>query len=71
MVSVRELRPGMGLRKMYEQFSPGGIGRDAFISLGLREGYRLKNLLDKPHRTTFSIKVTGLLTCYQANALQM
>lgn len=56
MVSVREIHPGMGLRKMYEQFSPEGIGRDAFISLGLREGYRLKSLLDKPHRTTFSVK---------------
>ena len=56
MVSVRELHPGMGLRKMYEQFSPEGIGRDAFISLGLREGYRLKSLSDKPHRTTYSVK---------------
>ncbi len=61
----------MGLRKVYEQFSPEGIGRDAFISLGLREGYRLKSLLDKPHRTTYSVKVTGLQTYWVANGLQM
>jgi transposase InsO family protein len=56
IASIRDLHPGMGLRKVYEQFSPEGIGRDAFISLGLRAGYRLKSLLDKPHRTTFSVK---------------
>ena len=56
IASIRDLHPGMGLRKVYEQFSPEGIGRDAFISLGLREGYRLKSLLDKPHRTTYSVK---------------
>jgi len=58
MASIRELHPGMGLRKMYEQFQPEGIGRDTFISLGLREGYRLKSLLEKPHRTTYSVKNT-------------
>jgi putative transposase len=49
------MHPGMGLRKMYEQFEPEGIGRDAFISLGLREGFRLKTM-DNPQRTTISIK---------------
>lgn len=56
IASIREMHPGMGLRKVYEQFSPEGIGRDAFISFGLKEGYRLKSLLDKAHRTTYSVK---------------
>jgi transposase InsO family protein len=55
IVEIRELHPGMGLRTMYEQFQPQGIGRDAFIALGLREGYRLRSI-DTPHRTTRSIK---------------
>jgi putative transposase len=55
IVEIRVLHPGMGLRTMYEQFSPEGIGRDAFIALGLREGYRLRSL-DNPQRTTRSIK---------------
>ncbi len=42
IVSIRRIHPGMGLRLMYEQFSPEGIGRDAFISLGLYNGFRLK-----------------------------
>ena len=55
MYEVRELHPGMGLRKMYEQFEPEGIGRDAFISLGLQEGLRLRSI-SNPTRTTWSIK---------------
>jgi putative transposase len=55
IVEIRELHPGMGLRTMYEQFQPEGIGRDAFIALGLREGYRLRSI-DNPQRTTWSIK---------------
>lgn len=39
---VRAFHPGMGLRAIYEQFEPEGIGRDAFIALGLGAGYRLK-----------------------------
>lgn len=30
MYKIREFHPGMGLRKMYEQFQPEGIGRDAW-----------------------------------------
>lgn len=55
MNQIREIHPGMGLRKMYDQFQPDGIGRDAFISLGLSYGFRLATLV-KPHRTTYSIK---------------
>ena len=52
---VRIDHPGMGLRAMYEQFSPSGVGRDAFISLGLQQGFRLR----KPHNpmiTTRAVK---------------
>ena len=52
---VRQAHPGMGLRKIYEQFDPEGIGRDAFISLGLQAGYRL---IYQPNsiKTTYSVK---------------
>jgi putative transposase len=52
---IREFHPGMGLRKMYEQFNPEGIGRDAFIALGLEYGFRLR-VLKNPVRTTYSVK---------------
>ncbi len=55
MYQVRDLHPGMGLRKMYEQFKPEGMGRDAFIALGLSEGLRLRSI-SNPRRTTYSIK---------------
>lgn len=54
---IRELHPGMGLRKMYDQFNPEGIGRDAFIALGLLAGYRIR-ALETPHKTTKSVKST-------------
>ena len=55
MAETRVIHPGMGLRTMYELLLPEGIGRDAFIALGLQEGYRLKTL-DKYVRTTYSVK---------------
>ena len=55
MKEVRQMHPGMGLRKMYEQFQPEGIGRDAFVALGLREGFRL-HAASNPQRTTKSVK---------------
>jgi putative transposase len=55
MLEVREMHPGMGLRTMHEHFQPEGIGRDAFIALGLAEGFRLAVV--KNHvRTTWSVK---------------
>ena len=51
MEHTREIHPGMGLRIMYEMPEPDGIGRDAFIALGLREGFRLK-AMEKQTRTT-------------------
>jgi transposase InsO family protein len=55
MEQTREIHPGMGLRAMYDLLQPDGIGRDAFIALGLCEGFRLK-AVDKQVRTTFSVK---------------
>jgi transposase InsO family protein len=55
MEQTREIHPGMGLRTMHEMLQPDGIGRDAFIALGLRSGFRLL-AMDKPVRTTYSIK---------------
>jgi transposase InsO family protein len=55
MEQTREIHPGMGLRTMYDMLDPEGIGRDAFIALGLREGFRLKSI-EKQTRTTYSIK---------------
>lgn len=57
MYEIRQIHPGMGLRSMYDQFKPEGIGRDAFIALGLREGFRLRTFKN-PHRTTWSVKNT-------------
>ena len=55
MQQAREIHPGMGLRTMYEMLDPEGIGRDAFVALGLQEGFRLKNI-EKQTRTTYSVK---------------
>jgi putative transposase len=55
MMETRDIHPGMGLRTMYEMLEPEGIGRDHFIALGLREGFRLKALKNFV-RTTYSIK---------------
>jgi putative transposase len=52
---MREIHPGMGLRKIYETILPEEIGRDAFIALGVREGFKLDNEIKKT-RTTFSVK---------------
>ena len=55
MEEIREIHPGMGLRTMYDMLQPDGIGRDNFIALGLREGFRLQNR-EKETRTTYSVK---------------
>lgn len=54
MEQTREIHPGMGLRTMYDMLQPEGIGRDNFVALGLREGFRLK-VLEKYIRTTYSV----------------
>lgn len=55
MHEIRKHHPGMGLRKIYEQFNPEGIGRDSFIALGLYQGLRLRSY-SNPVRTTYSVK---------------
>jgi transposase InsO family protein len=55
IVEIREMHPGMGLRTIYEQFEPEGIGRDSFIALGLRNGFRLR-APQNPQITTRIIK---------------
>lgn len=55
MYEIRIMHPGMGLRAIYEQFQPEGIGRDAFIALGLAEGLRLRSI-KSPTKTTWSVK---------------
>jgi transposase InsO family protein len=55
MEDVRQEHPGMGLRTMYELLQPEGIGRDAFVALGLQEGFRLR-CVEKYTRTTYSVK---------------
>ena len=54
MHQIREVHPAMGLRTMYEMSCPEGIGRDAFILLGLQAGFRLQ-YVPNPIRTTYSI----------------
>ena len=53
MLQIREIHPGMGLRTMYELYQPESVGRDAFISIGLKYGFRTKMFSNKS-RTTFS-----------------
>lgn len=54
ILQIRQIHPGMGLRLMYEQFNPEGIGRDGFISLGLSNGFRLR-ITPNPIITTRSV----------------
>ncbi len=53
MSQIREIHPAMGLRAMYDLNKPDGIGRDAFISVGLLYGFRVK-VIKNQARTTFS-----------------
>ena len=55
MEQAKAIHLGMGLRPMYDMLEPEGIDRDAFIALGLQEGFRLK-AIEKKTRTTCSIK---------------
>lgn len=53
MAECRAIHPRMGLRKMYLQLQPEGIGRDAWIVLGMQDGYRLE-APNNPRRTTYA-----------------
>ena len=52
IAEVRQTHPSMGLRTLYERFEPEGIGRDAFIALGVRHGLVIEP--PKGPRTTFA-----------------
>lgn len=54
ILEVRVFHPGMGLRRMYEQFNPEGIGRDQFVALGLAQRLRLRK--HNAIKTTRSVK---------------
>jgi putative transposase len=53
IMQIREIHPAMGLRTMYEYYSPEGIGRDSFISIGIYYGFRTK-VFRNLTKTTFS-----------------
>ena len=53
IMQIREIHPAMGLRTMYEHYNPEGIGRDAFISIGIYYGFRTK-VFRNLTKTTFS-----------------
>jgi putative transposase len=55
IIGTRDVHPGMGLREIYRLTRPEGIGRDAFMLLGLRNGFQLQ-CRPNPTRTTFSTK---------------
>lgn len=54
IMEVRQIHPGMGLREIYENYHPEGIGRDAFIEIGKAAGLIVKTKV-VAHRTTYSI----------------
>jgi putative transposase len=53
MLQIREIHPAMGLRTMYEFYKPESVGRDAFVSIGLKYGFRTK-IFKNQTKTTFS-----------------
>jgi putative transposase len=53
ILQTREVHPGMGLRIIYDILKPNGLGRDAFVSIGIAYGFRLVTFKN-PIRTTFS-----------------
>lgn len=53
MLQIREIHPAMGLRTMYEFYQPESVGRDAFVSIGLKYGFRTKIFKNRT-KTTFS-----------------
>jgi putative transposase len=55
IIGLRDIHPGMGLREIYRISQPDGIGRDAFMHLGILNGYQLQ-CRPNPTRTTFSTK---------------
>lgn len=53
ILQVRDIHPSMGLRNIYETHAPKEVGRDAFIEIGIKYGFRLVTFKNQA-RTTFS-----------------
>jgi len=53
ILEIRELHPGMGLKTIYEVLQAVGLGRNAFINIGITYGFRLITYKN-PIKTTFS-----------------
>lgn len=53
ILEVRKIHPGMGLRSIYDNYLPEGIGRDSFIEIGKLGGLMLEER-KTPHKTTYS-----------------
>lgn len=53
ILQAREIHPAMGLRTVYNAYQPESIGRDAFIGIGLKYGFRTK-IFKNQTRTTFT-----------------
>lgn len=51
IVEVRQTHPAMGLRTIYEKWQPEGIGRDAFINLGVQYGFVIEPVSTAPRTT--------------------
>jgi putative transposase len=67
IAEVREIHPGMGLRAIYEQYQPEGIGRDAFLAPGRAYGLILEPM--RLHsRTTSASRTDAIAICLQASS---
>lgn len=53
ILQIREMHPAMGLRTMYDFYQPESVGRDTFVSIGLKYGFRTK-IFKNQAKTTFS-----------------
>ena len=53
ILQAREIHPAMGLRTIYNTYQPESIGRDAFIGIGLKYGFRTK-IFKSRTKTTFA-----------------
>ncbi len=67
ITEIRDIHPGMGLRRLYEKVEPEGIGRDRFIALGV--AYGLEGKYSPPKTTMTAVhaasEYTNLLVGYE------
>lgn len=53
---IRSIHPGCGLEKLYDSLRPEWLGRDKFISIFMKLGYRVRRVKNYK-RTTFSSRI--------------